>query len=71
MVKQNNFFYKQKTWIGFEPHRPNVNDDSFCPLLSYINLVSFCQIHVKDRISMKGIALQLKQDNRTQKMYIS
>ena len=31
MVKQNNFFYKQNTWIDFEPHKPNVNDDSFYP----------------------------------------
>ena len=28
--------------------------------LSHINLVSFCQIYVKKRISVKGIALQLK-----------
>ena len=30
-TKQNNFFYKRNTWIGFEPRRPNVNDDSFYP----------------------------------------
>ena len=53
MVKQNKiknnkmcgprYFLQMKydTWIGFELHKPNANVDSFLPLSSRNNLVSF------------------------------